>query len=180
VSGAPEHCDWEKRLQDWIDGDLDPAQFAAVDEHIASCISCRAQMNPLQAVDVALSRSLSQATLDESFDCKVLERIASAAKTDSVAARARIELEWQDQVAALSDQWRNVWKAIILNAVAGVAVLIALTTAFVVLPPVSHLIDRMLLLSQSGSISPTITLSTAAGLTVVALLLVRSLASTER
>jgi anti-sigma factor RsiW len=180
VSEAPEHCDWEERLQDWIDGDLDSAQLAAVDEHIASCISCRARMNPLQAVDAALSRSLSQSTLDESFDRKVLERIASAAKTDRVAARARIEREWQDQIAALSDQWRNVWKAIILNAVATVAVVIALTTAFIVLPPVSHLLDQMLLLTHYGSVRPAIALSTAAGLTVVALLLVRSLASTER
>jgi anti-sigma factor RsiW len=180
VSKAPEHCDWEERLQNWIDGDLHPAQFAAVAEHIASCTSCHARMNRLRAVDAALSGSFSQATLDESFDRKVFERIASAAKTDRVAARARIEREWQDQIAALSDQWRDVWKVIILNAVAGVAVLIALTTAFSVLPSVSHLIDRMLLLTQYGSVRPAITLSTAAGLTVVALLLVRSLASTER
>jgi len=180
VSVAPEHCDWEERLQDWIDGDLDPAQLAAVAEHIASCTSCHARLNSLRAVDAALSRSFSRSTLEESFDREVLDHIARATNTDRVAARVRIEQEWQIQIAALSDQWRNVWKSIILNAVAGVAVLIALTTAFSVLPPVSHFIDRMLLLTQYGSVPPAIALSTAATLTVVALLLVRALAAFGR
>jgi anti-sigma factor RsiW len=167
-------------MQDWIDGDLDPAQSAALDEHIASCLSCDARLRPLLAVDAALSSGFSQATLDESFDRKVLERIASAANADRVAARARIETDRQDQMAALSHRWRNAWKSMVLNALAGVALLIALSKSLGFLPFVPRLIDQIPLLTQYTSIHPATLLPAAAGLTVMALWLVRSLASTER
>ena len=177
---APEYCDWEERLQDWIDGDLDPAQSAAFDEHIAGCLSCHARMNALQALDAALSRSFSQETPEESFDRRVLERIAAAATADRAAARARVEREWRDQMAALSRQWRNAWRSMILNGLAGAALLVALSTTFSILPSVSRLIDRIWLLTQDASLRPAIPLLVAAGSTVVALWLVRSLALTER
>jgi hypothetical protein len=138
------------------------------------------QMNPLQAVEAALSRSFSQATLDESFDCKVLERIASAANADRVAARARIERDRQDQMTALSHRWRNASKSMVLNALASVALLIALSKALGLLPFVPRLIDQLPLLTHYTSMHPAMLLPAAAGLTVVALCLVRFLASTER
>ena len=180
MSEAAEHCDWEERLQRWIDGDLDPARSAALDEHIASCLSCHDRLRPLQAVDAALSRSFSQATLDESFDRKVFERIASAEKADRVAARARIERDRQNQMAALSHRWRNAWKSTVLNAVAGVALLVALAKSLSVLPFVPRLIDQIPLLTQDTAMRPAMMLPAAVGLTVVALWLVRSLASTDR
>lgn len=180
MSDAPEHCDWEEGLQDWIDGDLNPAQRAVLDEHIASCTSCHARMDALQAIDAALSKSFSQQTPEESFDRRVLERIAGAARADRAAARARLEREWRAQMAVLSHQWRTACRSLALNVSAGAALLIALAKTFDALPFVYRLIDQAWLLSQYASARPAIILSAAAGLTVAALWLVRSLASTGR
>jgi len=176
MSDTPEHCDWEERLQDRIDGELDAAQCAALDEHIASCTSCHARMGALQAIDAALSKGLSQQRPEESFNRRVLERVDAMARADRAAARARLEREWQAQAATLSRQWRNTWKSLALNGLAGVALLVALVTTFDVLPFVSHLIDRAWPLMQNATNSPAVMFPVAAGLTIAALWLVRVLA----
>ena len=65
-------------------------------------------------------------------------------------------------------------------AVAGVALLVALAKSLSVLPFVPRLIDQIPLLTQDTAMRPAMMLPAAAGLTVVALWLVRSLASTDR
>src|SRR5688500_16807877 len=124
MSDVTEHCAWEGRLQDRIDGDLDPTQSLALDKHLAGCLSCCARMHALYALDAALSETLSSEALGESFDRKVLEHIAETARADRAAARARLQREWQAQMADLSHQWRVEWGSLALNVLAGATVLV--------------------------------------------------------
>ena len=56
-SAAREHqLEWNDRLQDWLDGDLDATETAALQAHMADCASCRARAEELQQLDRSLCR----------------------------------------------------------------------------------------------------------------------------
>lgn len=174
MSDNLEHSDWEDQLQDWVDGDLDIAQSAALEEHLSGCSACRARMKALQAVDGLLCRSLPPEALDASFDCRVLERVAKIEMANWAATRERLERERQAQIAALAWQWRRAWRALALNIVAAGAVLIALAAGFGgILDFVSSLQDQTTLLLRNAILHPTIALLVASGLSVVSLWVVR-------
>lgn len=177
---TPKCSDWDEWLQDRIDGDLEPTQSTALDEHIASCSACRARLDALRAVDAALSGHLSGEVPGASFDQIVLKHIVAAADADRDAARARVEQEWRDQMAVLSRQWHKAWRSMILNALAGSALLVAMVTTLRALPFLSRLTARVWPLMQHVAVLPLMTLPVAAGLTFVALWLARSLAVSER
>jgi anti-sigma factor RsiW len=131
VTGVPDsadHFEWDERLQDWIDGDLDAAESAALEAHIAGCRPCQARLSAFRTVDEALSESLPGQTLPESFDRVVLERIDVASKAGRAAARARIQREYQDEIGAFSRQWRTALRSMILNVVVATALLAAFLT----------------------------------------------------
>lgn len=177
---AAEECDWEGRVQDWIDGDLDSAGSAAVAEHAASCAICGRRLVSLRTLDADLSVTLSRQTLDEAFDRRVLKAVAESTKADRSAARARIERERQAQIATLSHGWRRVWRSIILNGLAAISLFAALAVPIRLLPGYASFVSRMLSLTQYSSLSTTVALSVAAASSALAFIIVRALSFAER
>lgn len=175
MADEPKNCEWEEKLQDSIDGDLDPGESVALNQHIAGCTACQAQRDALQALDAALAQSLLKETLSESFDHRVLERV-STERADQATALARVEHEWQAHRAALSRQWRNALRSMILNTLAGVALLVTLLRTLGIASWVSRLAQDMDLLTFYAAIRPIMTVSIAAGLTVITLWVLRALA----
>jgi len=179
VPDTPGICDGDERLQDWIDGDLDPAQSLAMEVHIADCSACRTRMKALQALDAALSgqysRAASGAMPGEAFDRVLLERIAAAERADRAAARAQVEQQWRDQMTALSRRWRHALRATILNVVAVAALLFMLITSLHAMPGLSPVADWWTPLTQLVTVRPALTIPVAGGLAIVALWLVRTL-----
>ncbi|HEX6747452.1 MAG TPA: zf-HC2 domain-containing protein [Longimicrobium sp.] len=48
--------DWTDRLSEYLDGELEPAERMALEEHLRSCLSCRATLEQLRAVKVRAER----------------------------------------------------------------------------------------------------------------------------
>lgn len=68
------HEDWELRVQDWVDGQADSAEAAAVALHLAECADCTALVEGLRAVDEQLLGT-SPLTPTDSFDATLFARI---------------------------------------------------------------------------------------------------------
>lgn len=175
----PHECEWEERLQDWIDGDLDPTEVAAVAQHSASCAICRERLTMLRALDAQLSRSVTREALDASFDCRVLDRVTVITQADRAAARARLETERREQMAALARGWRKLWRSIILNAVGWISLFIALTASVRFLPDQVALYDRVASFMHQPVASMVVAVAVAAMSTLVALLILRALSVAE-
>src|SRR5579862_6150302 len=119
----PDHTEWEERLQDWIDGELDPAAAATLDAHLTTCAICQSRGTVLRAVDGTLARLIGQPRLDESFDRALLERVSIEAQADRIAARARATQERNRHLAALARQWRRSLGLLVLSALVGTVLL---------------------------------------------------------
>jgi predicted anti-sigma-YlaC factor YlaD len=52
------HDEWNNRLSEYLDGEIDPAERAVVEAHLADCPACRADLAALRAV-VARAQSLT-------------------------------------------------------------------------------------------------------------------------
>ena len=52
------HDTWNDRLSEYLDGELDPRDRAALDDHLRGCAGCRADLESLRAV-VARAQSLA-------------------------------------------------------------------------------------------------------------------------
>lgn len=181
MSDASEHREWDERLQDWLDDDLDAAQSMLLREHIESCSDCRARLKALQAIDAELSRLHERTALETSFDRQLFERITCAERADRAAARVAAERQWRDGLQRLSRQSHEAWRWTILNVLAGAAVLGALISSLLRLSSPGRPLDRFLpVAAHSIFAHPVIVLPIAAGFAAVALGLVRSLASRER
>jgi anti-sigma factor RsiW len=175
VPDSASHFDWDERLQDWIDGDLDPAASAELEAHITGCDSCQARLRAFRAVDAALSGSLTRQTLPASFDCAVLERVHGAAKAGRAAARARLEQAWQAEIGAFSRQWRTALRSMILNALLATALLAAFLTRLPGWAPTVRLTDQIGQFTLYASSRPALTVVLlAAAMSVVALGLTRA------
>jgi anti-sigma factor RsiW len=169
VADSADHLVWDERLQDWIDGDLDPAEAAALEAHLAGCMRCQPRLSALRAADALLSRALPPQRLTESFDRSVLERVDRVSKADRAAARARIEQEWQTQMGALSRQWRSALRSAILNLLLATALVIAVLARLPVSPVISRLVDQLGEISQHAAGRPALaTMVAAAGAAFVA------------
>lgn len=175
MAGSGDDCEWEERLQDWIDGDLDPGESEAVLAHVARCASCGARIDALRALDDQLARCLPRLALDEDFNRRVRAGAGSISR-DLASARARLERDWQDQESALLGVRRKIRNWIILNVLA-ISLLIALATVFWRLPDVSSWLDR--LFARTPYPAWSVSLSLAAISTVVAFTIMGWLTTTE-
>lgn len=75
------HCEHlDNRLDDYVDGELPPAERAAVDEHVADCASCRRILEREQALRAALHDygNAVEPLPDAAYFDAALERAASA------------------------------------------------------------------------------------------------------
>jgi anti-sigma factor RsiW len=127
-SVAHEHeLAWNERLQDWLDGDLDAADAAALQAHMADCAMCRARAEELQALDRSLLGAAPRLALDASFDAKIFAQIEAIDDSQRAAARQRIEQELQQNLQALARGWRRAVMFIVPGVIAGLALAFALT-----------------------------------------------------
>ena len=172
---SASHFDWDERLQDWIDGDLDLAASAALEAHITGCDSCQARLRAFRAVDATLCGSLARQTLPASFDRAVLERVDGAAKAGRAAARARLEQAWQAEIGAFSRQWQTAFRSMILNALLATALLVAFLTQLPGWESTVRLTDQIGHFTLYASGRPALTFALiAAGMSIVALGLTRA------
>jgi anti-sigma factor RsiW len=127
-SDAHEHeLAWNDRLQDWLDGDLDAADTAALQAHMADCPMCRARADELQALDQSLRSAAPRLALNDAFDAKIFAQIEAIDDSKRAEARKRIEQELQQNLQALARGWRRALLFIVPGVVAGVALAFALS-----------------------------------------------------
>lgn len=128
-SAAHEHSlEWNDRLQDWLDGDLDAAETAALHTHIADCALCRARADELQELDRSLSSAAPRLALDDAFDARIFAQIDAIDDSKRAEARRRMEEELQQNLQALARGWRRSALVIASGVVAGVALAFGLTS----------------------------------------------------
>jgi anti-sigma factor RsiW len=124
---TPHDIEWNDRLQDWLDGDLDAADAAALQAHMAGCAACRARADELQALDRSLRSAAPRLALDDAFDAELFAQIDAVDESKRAEARQRIEQELQQNLQALARGWRRALLFIIPGVIAGVALAFALT-----------------------------------------------------
>jgi len=124
---AREHeLAWNDRLQDWLDGDLNAADEAALQAHLADCAMCRARADELQALDQSLQFASPRLALDDAFDAKIFAQIEVIDDSKRAAQRQRLEQELQQNLQALQRGWRRALLFIVPGVIAGVALAFAL------------------------------------------------------
>jgi anti-sigma factor RsiW len=124
-----EHLlEWNDRLQDWLDGDLDERNAAALQAHLGECPHCQRFAEQLRGMDQALHDASPPLALDATFDARVFSQIETFDESKRAAARKRIEQELQQNLQALSRRWRRTLMMLIPGVVAGIAIAFALTT----------------------------------------------------
>ncbi len=123
-----EHLlEWNDRLQDWLDGDLDERNTAALQAHLADCARCRTFAEELRGLDRELHQSSPSLALDAAFDARIFSQIETFDEAKRAAARKRVEQELQQNLQALSRRWRRTLAMLIPGIVAGIAIAFALT-----------------------------------------------------
>lgn len=122
--------DWNDRLQDWLDGELDSADQAAFDTHLASCVRCQTRLGRLKSLDQALQRAAPPVSLDASFDKRLFAAIDDIDEARRAAARERVQAEIQSELQLLARNWRQTLGAIVPGIVAGIALAFSLAAYF--------------------------------------------------
>lgn len=123
---TPHDIEWNDRLQDWLDGDLDAADTAALQAHMADCADCRARADELQALDRELRGAAPRMALDDSFDARIFAQLDEIDDTKRAEARRRLEQELQQNLHALARGWRRALLFVVPGVIAGVALAFAL------------------------------------------------------
>jgi anti-sigma factor RsiW len=123
---TPHDIQWNDRLQDWLDGDLDAADTAALQAHMADCAACRARADELQTLDRNLRSAAPRLALDDSFDAKIFAQLDAIDETKRADARRRLEQELQQNLHALARGWRRALFFVVPGVIAGVALAFAL------------------------------------------------------
>ena len=129
-SQAQHSPEWDDRLQDWLDGELDAAASAAFEAHLNGCAECQQTFETFEQLDTALAAVSPSLELDSAFDARLFARIDAIDDSKRAEARRRLEQEWQQQLHALSRNWRRTLAFVIPGVVAGVALAFVLTGWF--------------------------------------------------
>lgn len=119
---SPAHSEeWDDQLQDWLDGELNGADSAAFEAHLAACDSCQQSLAALEKLDTALVAATPPLQLDQAFDQRLFARVETIDESKRAEARQRLELEWQQQMQALSRNWKRTLAFVIPGVIAGIA-----------------------------------------------------------
>jgi anti-sigma factor RsiW len=122
AAAVHEHqLEWNDRLQDWLDGDLNAADTAALQAHMADCALCRARAEELQELDRSLVSAAPRLALDDAFDARIFAQIDAIDDSKRAEARRRFEQELQQNLQTLARGWRRALLFIVPGVVAGVA-----------------------------------------------------------
>lgn len=129
-SPAHHSPEWNDRLQDWLDGELDTAASAAFAAHLNGCVECRQTVEGFEQLDAALAASSPPLGLNATFDAGLWARIDAIDESKRAEARRRLELELQQQLHALSRNWRRTLAFVIPGVIAGIALAFVLAGWF--------------------------------------------------
>lgn len=121
-----DHSQWDEALQDWLDGDLNDAESAAFEAHLAACGLCQRSLPEFEELDQALVESAPPLKLDAGFDQALLARIDAIDESKRLEARRRLEQEWQEQMQSLSRNWRRTLAFVIPGIIGGIVLAVAL------------------------------------------------------
>lgn len=121
-----EHSQWDDALQDWLDGELNDAESAAFEAHLAACGLCQRSLPEFEQLDEALVESAPQLQLDANFDRALLAQIDAIDENKRLEARRRLEQEWQQQMQSLSRNWRRTLAFVVPGIVGGIVLAMAL------------------------------------------------------
>ncbi len=129
-SQAQHSPEWNDRLQDWLDGELDTAANAAFEAHLHGCVECQQTVEGFEQLDAALVAASPPLELNAAFDARLLARIDALDESKRAEVRRRLELELQQQLHALSRNWRRTLAFVIPGIIGGIALAFALTGWF--------------------------------------------------
>lgn len=119
---TPNHSgEWDGRLQDWLDGELNTAESAVFEAHLAGCGECQQTLEALEKLDEALVEATPPMELNQAFDQRLIAQIEAFDETKRIEARRRLEQEWQQQLQALSRNWKRTLAFLIPGVIAGIA-----------------------------------------------------------
>lgn len=159
-------ADYEPQIADWLDGRLDPATTASVEQHLAECPGCAAFAASLRVLDASLARRVQLRPLTPGFETRLRARLDSISSADAEARRAELKRALQaDYEATLARMRRRVGSWSALLDVLGLGLLTAgtLTAAVSQVPKLMQVLPPDLQ-SQLGS---PLTLGAAAGTVLV-------------
>lgn len=122
------HSQWDDALQDWLDGDLDDAQSAAFEAHLASCGLCQQNLPEFEQLDEALIEAAPALKLDAEFDQSLFAQIDAIDESKRLEARRRVEQEWQQQMQSLARNWRRALAFMIPGIIGGIVLAVALVS----------------------------------------------------
>ena len=117
---------WHDRLQDWLDGELTASESAFIEAHLAGCADCQQSMADFEQLDEALVGLTPPLRLTAAFDQSLFAQIDAIDDSKRIEARRKLEAEWQQQMHALSRNWRRTLAFVIPGVVAGIAIAFAL------------------------------------------------------
>lgn len=127
----PEHhLEWNDRLQDWLDGELDAAEAPEFEAHLADCDLCQERLGDFEQLEAQLRQAAPTLALDTCFDARIFSQIESVDEARRAAARQRLEQELQSNLHKLSQSWRRTLAFVIPGIAAGIALAFALTSYF--------------------------------------------------
>jgi anti-sigma factor RsiW len=121
------HLEWNDRLQDWLDGDLDAADTTSLQAHVADCALCRMRVEELKQLDLGLRNATPRLVLDESFDARIFAQLDAIDESKRAEARRRVEQELQQGLSALTRGWRRALLFVLPGIVAGIAMAFGLS-----------------------------------------------------
>jgi len=123
---VPAHSEeWDGRLQDWLDGELNTAESAVFEAHLAGCGECQQTVETLEKLDSALVAATPPMELDKAFDQRLFAQIGAIDEGKRAEARRQLEREWQEQMHALSRNWKRTLAFLIPGVIAGIALAFA-------------------------------------------------------
>ncbi|HEY0940590.1 MAG TPA: zf-HC2 domain-containing protein [Steroidobacter sp.] len=121
-----DHSDWDDSLQDWLDGELNEADGAAFEAHLAQCARCQQNLSDFEALDASLSAAAPPIEPSAAFDQKLYAQIAAIDESQRSDARQRLEQEWQEQLQSLRRNWRRTLVLMIPGVIGGAVLALAL------------------------------------------------------
>ena len=93
------HQEWNDRLSEYVDGELEPAERAALEAHLASCAECRTDLAGLRAV-VSRAQSLVDRPPSGNLWPGVAARLTAPRQRASTLATRRFAFTLPQLVAA--------------------------------------------------------------------------------
>lgn len=93
------HQEWNDRLSDYLDGELEPHDRAALERHLADCAECRTDLADLRAV-VARAQMLPDARPEENLWPGIAARIGASVRPRPTLVTRRFAFTLPQLVAA--------------------------------------------------------------------------------